>query len=142
MCAVHLAKRLERRAQFGGEQVWLLPGGEVAAPVSLVEVDEVRIDLLGPAARGPEDLVGERGEGDRERDLRGRLPGRTSLGPSSLPVRTRGRGPSAGQPVQRDVVENVVAGEVARGLAAGKPVGDLVVAVGVVVEHPGRERYR
>src|SRR5262249_34005703 len=65
--AVRLAQRLERGAHLGGKQVWLLPRGEVAAPVGLVEVAEVGVDLLGPAAGGPEDLAGERGEAHRER---------------------------------------------------------------------------
>ena len=58
------------------EELRLLPGGEVAAPVDLVEVDEVGVGLLDPAARGPEDLAGERGEADRERDRRRSLAGR------------------------------------------------------------------
>ena len=130
------------RADFFGKQLRLFPGGEVAAPVGLVEVDEVGVDLLDPAARGPEDLAGEGGEADREGDLRRSLAGRASCGLPALPVRPGGRGPGARQPVQRDVVEDVVPGEIARGLAVGKRAGDLVVAVGVVVEHPGRQRDR
>ena len=37
----------------------------------------------------------------------------------------------------RDVVEDVVAREVARGLPVDEGAGDLVVAVRVVVDHPG-----
>jgi hypothetical protein len=48
------------------------------------------------------------------------------------------RGPGACQPVQRDVVEDVVPGGIARGLFVDKRAGDLVVAVRVVVEQPGR----
>ncbi|HET8850909.1 MAG TPA: hypothetical protein VFN02_00130 [Ktedonobacteraceae bacterium] len=40
------------------------------------------------------------------------------------------------QPVQRDVVEDVVPGEMARGLPVDESAGDLVVTVRVVVEHP------
>jgi len=36
----------------------------------------------------------------------------------------------------------MVPGEVARGLVVKERAGDLVVAVGVVVEHPGRQRDR
>jgi len=32
------------------------------APVGLVEVDQIRVDLLGPTARRKDDLVGEHGE--------------------------------------------------------------------------------
>ena len=61
-----LAQRPERRAKLFGKELRLFPGGEVAALGGLVEVDEVGVDLLGPAARGLEDLAGEDGEADRE----------------------------------------------------------------------------
>ena len=114
----------------------------MAAPVDLVEVGEGGVGLLDPAARGPEDLAGEDGEADRDRDLRRSLPGRAGCGLPVLPVLPGGRGPGAGQPVQRDVVDDVVPGEMARGLPVEEGTGDLVVAVGVVVEHPGRQGDR
>ena len=46
----------------------------MAALAGLVEVDEVGVALLNPAARGAEDLAGEGGEADRELDLRGACP--------------------------------------------------------------------
>src|SRR5215471_10617362 len=101
----HLAERPEGGAEFFGKQLRLLPGGEVAAPVGLVEVDEVGVELLGPAARGPEDLTGEHREADRELDLRGRMSGRKGCGSSAFPVRAGGGGPGTRQPVQRDVVK-------------------------------------
>src|SRR6266487_6490096 len=76
---VWLAQRFECRADFGGEEFGFFPGGEVAALVGLVEVGEGGIGLLDPAARGAEDLAGERGEADRDRDRRRSLVGRTSL---------------------------------------------------------------
>src|SRR5690242_16162940 len=82
-----LAQRAERRPDLGREQLRLFPGGEVAALVGLVEVGDVGVRLLDPAARGPEDLAGERGEADRELDLRTRLSGRMSCGLCVLPVR-------------------------------------------------------
>src|SRR3712207_2679186 len=39
--------------------------------------------------------------------------------------------------VQRDVVDDALPGETARGLAVDERARDLVVAVRVVVEHPG-----
>src|SRR4051794_39725077 len=54
-----LAKCPERRADLGGEELRLLPRGEMAASVHLVEVREVGIGHLDPAARGSPDLVGE-----------------------------------------------------------------------------------
>src|SRR5215472_17068745 len=137
-----LAMRPERGSELFGKQVRLFPGGEVAAPLGLMEVDDVGIELLSPGARCSEDLAGERGEADRECDYGSSLADRESLGAGALPVRAGCRGPGTRQPVQRDVVEDVVPGKVARGLAAGKGAGDLVIAVGVVVEHPGRKRDR
>src|SRR3954451_19082034 len=83
-----LAQRAERGADLFRKELRLLPCGEVAAPLGLVEVDEVGVGPLDPAARRPEDLAGERGEADRERDLRRSLTGRTRfrLSLSELPV--------------------------------------------------------
>ena len=81
------AQRSERRTNFLTEELRLFPGGEVAARVRLVEIGEGRVALLDPTARRPEDLVGERGEADRERHLRRGLASRKRLGPSALPVR-------------------------------------------------------
>src|SRR3954469_619498 len=64
------AQRPECGPHLCGEELRLLPGGEVAALVDLVEVDEVRVARLGPAARRPPDLAGERREADRDRRRR------------------------------------------------------------------------
>jgi hypothetical protein len=72
---------------FGGEELGFFPGGEVAAAVGLVEVAEGGIAALDPAAGGLEDLVGEGGEADRDRDRRGWLAGRERGGASAFPVR-------------------------------------------------------
>src|SRR5262245_30798532 len=134
-----LSQRSERGPQLLGEELRLLPGGEVAAPVDAVEVHEAWVGLLDPAARGPEDLAGKRGEADRDRNVWRRLAGRRR-GLAVLPVHPRRGGAAAGQPVQRDVVEDVVSTEVARRLVVDDGACDLVVGVRVVVEHPGRER--
>ena len=83
-----LAQRPERRAKLFGKELRLFPGGEVAALGGLVEVDEVGVDLLGPAARGLEDLAGEDGEADRELYFGGLFPGRDegSNAPPGLPL--------------------------------------------------------
>ena len=113
----------------------------MAAAADLVEVREGGIDLLDPAPRGFKELATECREGDRERDWRRAWPASraTGLGPSCFPVPPGGRGATALQPVQRDVVDDVFLGEIAHGLAIDKRAGDLVVAVRVVVEHPGRQ---
>src|SRR3712207_9556174 len=63
---------------------------------------------------------------DLGRSLGGR--GRDSGGSVALPVRPGRRCPGAGQPVQRDVVEDVVPGEIARRLPLDESAGHLVVA--------------
>src|ERR1700758_4851935 len=50
------ARRLERGPQLGREQFRLFPGGEMAAPLRLVEVVERGVGAFGPAARGLPDL--------------------------------------------------------------------------------------
>src|SRR5919198_3486021 len=61
-----LAQGSERCPQLLREQLRLFPGGEVAAPVDLVEVGEAGVDLLGPAARRLDELVGEHRVSHRE----------------------------------------------------------------------------
>src|SRR5262249_16364799 len=57
------AQRSECRSHLLREQLRLLPGGEVPAPVDLVEVAQVGVDPLRPAAWRPVDLAGEHREG-------------------------------------------------------------------------------
>src|SRR5215218_9110052 len=139
VCRHALAHRRECGSHLLREELGLFPSGEVSAPIDLVEVGEVGVAPFGPAARGTPDLVGEGGEADRNRDLRRSLAGRLGCGHelSELPVPSGGRGAGARQPVQRDVVDDVLAREVAYGLPVDEGAGDLVVAVGVVVEQPG-----
>src|SRR5689334_22152672 len=134
------AQRPERRAHFGGEQIRFLPSGEVTALVHLVEVDDVGVRLLDPAARGTPDLPGERREADRNRDRRWSLAVLTSIFLSFFPVRACSRRPGACQPIQRDVVDDVVPREIARGLSVDKTAGNLLVAVRIVIDHPCRQR--
>src|SRR5256885_11444128 len=126
-------------AHLLAEDLRLLPGCEVTALVDLVEVNEVRIDLLGPAARRLEDLAGEDGERHRQRQFRRRLPGRKRSKDALclLPVESRRRCRGARQPVQRDVVDDPVAGQAARRLAVDDRVRDFRVTVRGGVEHPG-----
>src|SRR6185295_2008449 len=78
-----LSQPLERRAQLGGEQLRLLPRGEVPALGGLVEIDQV---LIGPADPGLRRLIGvflEIRDRHRQREL-GRLPDRRAGRTSSL----------------------------------------------------------
>jgi len=84
----------------------------VAPSVEPVVMDEVvGIRAFGPAPRGLIELVGEDADGERNRDGLGVEEVRLVL-----PVEASRRNPGVRQPVQRDVVEDVVSGEGARGL--------------------------
>ena len=65
------AQRPEPRANFFGEELRLLPGGEVAALVELVVVDQFGIRPLRPAPRGWIELVREDAHGNRDGDALG-----------------------------------------------------------------------
>ena len=102
-----LAQRLERGPQLRREELRLLPGGEMSALRKLVVVDELGIGLLGPALRRLVDLVREGADGDRDLDApdveeaaRGDL--------RVVPVEARRGDRRVRQPVERDVVEDVV----------------------------------
>src|SRR5579875_3058840 len=107
-----LADRSERRAELGREQPWLLPGGEMVAPVQLVEVDEVGVGPLGPAARDLVDLVREGAHRGRDRDALD-----VEEADRVLPVQAGGGNPGVRQPVERDVVQDLVPGQVADGMS-------------------------
>ena len=130
------AQRVEARAKLVREGLRLLPGGEMAALGQPVVVDQLGIGLLGPALRRGVDLVRKGADRRRQRDALGREEGELAL-----PVEPRRRDRRVGQPVERDVVEDVVA---ASGPSAGpsKTRAISVVAAVVVVEHPGGEADR
>src|SRR3954462_10022341 len=75
VCLAHgyLTQRAKRRTHLLAEELGLLPGGEVAALVDLVEVDDVRVRRLDPAARCAPDLARERREPERDRRRRQRF---------------------------------------------------------------------
>src|SRR6266545_2234422 len=107
----------ERGPDLLGEQLGLLPGGEVAASVEPVVVDEVvRVRALGPAPRRLVQLVGEHANGERYGDGLGIKEVRLVL-----PIQASRGHPRVGQPVQRDVVQEVVSREV----ALQRPLQDL-----------------
>ena len=131
-----LAQCPERRADFFGEELRLFPGGEVAALVDLVVVDEVGVGPFGPAPRRLILLAGE--DADRHRD--GHALDVEEATPE-FPVETGRRDPRVREPVERDVVEDLLARQLAGD--AGGPVqssddrrGRLAAGI-VVVEKPG-----
>jgi hypothetical protein len=87
----------------------------VSASVDFVEVDQVSVGAPRPCFRGAINLGGL---------LRGREEDALAAG---LPLEPRRRGSAVRQPVQRDVVQEIVFGEQALGLAV------------VVVVHEGRK---
>ena len=81
----------------------------MAAPVEPVVVDEVvRVGALGPAPRGLVELVGEDADGVRDRDRLGVEEVRLVL-----PLQASRGNPGVRQPVQGDVVEEVIAAQIA-----------------------------
>ena len=106
----------------------------MAASFGLVEVDQVVVCLLGPAVRRGDVLLREHRDCRREGDVGGGVEVRA--GDGLLPVQPgRGRR-GVGEPVQRGVVEPVVAGDGAVGVSGEEP-GEVLVGGGVVVQEPG-----
>src|SRR5262245_11328656 len=130
------AQRAECRSQLAREEIRLLPRGEVVAPVDFVEVDEVRVGLLGPASRSLVELAGEDADGGRDRRAL-----HVEEAEGVLEVETARRDPGVRHPGHRDVVEDLVRREVANRVAV-EPGRDVLEAEGIVVEHPGGERRR
>src|SRR5438128_10618673 len=107
----------------------------MSALVDFVVVDEVAVRSLDPAPRRAKDLVRE----DRE----GRWNGDLALVDDAgvLPVEPCSGGAGVREPVEGDVVEDVVSCEIALGLPC-KDVCDLLVTARVVVDHPGSQADR
>src|SRR5687767_13408555 len=123
----------EGGAYLAREEVRLLPGREVVALVDFVEVDEVGVGLLGPAPRRLIELSRKDADGSRNCDALDVEEAKVVL-----PVETTRGNPGVRQPGERDVVEDLVSREVADGLTWERPC-DVLVAVRIVVEHPGGE---
>src|SRR5918997_303414 len=111
----HLPKRPKRRAKLFCKELRLLPGGEVAASVDFVEVNEVGVGLLRPAARRLILLAGKDGRGNGDGDALG-----VKEATLVFPVQARRRDPRVRQPIKRDVVEDLVTRQFAR--SAGSSV--------------------
>ena len=106
--------------------------------VDLVEVDQVGVGLLGPAPRGLVLLARKDGYGNWDGDALG-----VEEAALVFPVETRRGNTRVRQPIERDVVEDLVARQFARGARGpvqgrGDRRGRLAVGI-VVVEKPGRQ---
>ena len=96
----------ERGSELGREELRLLPGREVPAVGQAVVVEELGVGSFRPALWGRVDLVGKGAHGHRYGDaLRG------EKGQLAFPVQPSRRDRCIGQPVERDVVEDVVSGK-------------------------------
>src|SRR3984957_5749643 len=135
------AERSEARAELLGKELRLLPGGVVPSPFDLVEVNELRIRPLGPATWGLIILAGKRAHGRRDGDVGGVVEAEVKL-----PIEASRGDRRVRQPVERDVVEDVVPRQVARRMPVdrasehgrGHRRRRLAIAV-AMVEHPGRQ---
>ena len=98
-------------------------------------MDQVGIGFLRPAARRRVQLVGEDADANREGDALGGEEGQLAF-----PVETRRGDPRVRQPLERNVVEDIVSGE-ALGLAV-KDTRHERLTRRVVIEHPGGQADR
>jgi N-acetylglucosamine-6-sulfatase len=130
--AALLPQRSEALADVFGQQLRLLPRGEMAALVAFAVVDQLRIRAFGPAARQMVQIVreGTHGYGDLH-----------ALGSEEsqlvLPVEPGGRNGGVGQPEQRDVVEHVVACQTFRDTV--ERARDQLEAAPIMIDHEGGE---
>src|SRR5215218_3600596 len=109
--------------------------------VDLVEVDQVGVGLLGPAPRGLVLLAGKDGHGNRDGDALG-----VEKATPIFPIEPRRRDPRVRQPIKRDVVEDLLPRQFARGArgpvqSRGDRSGRLAVSI-IVVEKPGGQADR
>src|SRR3984957_658304 len=99
-------KGAECGAQFRDEYGGLLEGREMAAVGGFVPIEEARIDPLAPQSRRSKQFAAENAHCDRQIE-----PLRREIGREALIVEARrGRG-RVGEPIERDVGENMVTRE-------------------------------
>src|SRR5258705_5873985 len=117
-----LPERSEGGAQLGGEKLRLFPRGEVSAFVDFMKIDQVFIGAACPRLRGAIDVLWKYSDGHWQRDL-GSLPSGRLRGVASdvLPIQAARRGGAVGEPVQREVVEDLVFGRGLCGIIAVTP---------------------
>src|SRR5204862_7087304 len=97
----------------------------------LVEIDQFGISALRPTPRGRVDLVGKDADCRGDRDVLG-----SKKWQLALPIETSGRDCRVRQPIERDVVEDIGAGQPL--VLSIEDARDELVTARVVIEHPGR----
>src|SRR5437660_750064 len=98
-------------------------------------MDEFGIRFLYPAPRGGVNFIGKNAHGNRDGDVLGGEKGKLVF-----PIQTSRRDPRVRQPVEGDVVEDVVPRK-ALGLT-GKDACHHRLTRCVVIDHPGRQSNR
>src|SRR6266436_5296476 len=116
-------ERAECGAQFLDEYDGLLKGREMSAVGGFVPIEESRIDPLAPQSRRLEHFARENAHGDRQIE-----PLRREIGREALKVEARGGRGRVGEPIERDVVEHLVARDFPlRFVVAVGPLAELFV---------------
>src|SRR3984893_13597840 len=117
------SKRAECGAQFLDEYAELLKGREMSAVGGFVPIEESRIDPLAPQSRRLKQFAGENAHSDRQIE-----PLRRKIGRETLIVEARGGRGRVGEPIERDVVEHLVARDFPlRFVVAVGPLAELFV---------------
>src|SRR5260370_34399282 len=108
----HLAKT---GSKLSHKQIGMFERGEVAAAIQPVPIKQIRIALLGPAARRAEKLFREDAAAHRNSNR--------FIVPfvEAFPIETRRRGCCVWKPVQHDVIQHLIASE--RILGIPSPAG-------------------
>src|SRR5215813_5896278 len=132
VASIRLAQWLERRPQLLSYELRLFPSRKVATFGKPVVVDQVGIGSLDPTARGRVYLLWKYAHGNRDGDVFRREEPQLVF-----PIQTRRRDRSVCEPVERDVVEDVVSCEPLA--LTVKDARDKLVAVDVVIDHPGSQ---
>ena len=135
-CWARLAERSKRSTDLFGEELRLFPRRKVPAFLDLVVMDEFGIRPLCPTPRGLILLARKDAHGYRNGDALG-----VEKAAFIFPVETRRRDSRVRQPITRDVVEELVTREFARGArgpvqSRGDRRGRLAFSI-IVVEKPG-----
>src|SRR5215217_1455066 len=130
-----LTKRSKPGTNLFSESFWLFPRREVSALVEFVVMDQVGICALCPTPRGLIEIFRKGAHGNWYRDIFRREKGKLVF-----PVQASRRDSSVRQPVECDVVEDVVARESLR--HAVKDACHHLVTELVVVEYPRGEADR
>ena len=103
-----LTQRTEACSHILRERLRVLPRREVASTRVILVVRQIWIGFFGPLSRDWGELIREVAHHDRDGDLLRIEEGKRAVRVEAFPVQVSGRYSGAGQPVEGDIVENVV----------------------------------